>query len=97
MVGLRVKEGGRGTYTYVVLADDQAQSQVTRGENSGHTLHHVAVVRTLLLAGKTDVQGVLARDLTLPLKGGNSGAWRVVVFLQDAVSKQIQGTAQVRL
>ena len=86
-----------GADIYVALADDYAQSQVTRGENSGHTLHHVAVVRTLLLAGKTDVQGTFARDLTLPLKDGNNGAWRVVVFLQDPNSKHVLGVAETRL
>jgi len=38
----------------------------------------VAVVRTLLLAGKTNTQGVLARDLTVPLKDGDSGALRAL-------------------
>ena len=96
MVGLRVTGGGRGTDVYVVLADDHAQSQVTRGENSGHTLRHVAVVRTLLVAGKTDAQGAFAKDLTLPLKDSNNGAWRVVVFLQDSGSK-VLGAAETRL
>ena len=87
----------RGTTIYVVLADDHAQSQVTRGENSGHTLRHVAVVSTLLLAGNTDAQGAFAKDLTLPLKPGNNGAWRVVVFLQDSGSKHVLGAAETHL
>ena len=65
-VELRAIAAARATDVYVALADDHAQSQVTRGENSGHTLHHVAVVRTLLLAGKTDAHGAFAKDLTLP-------------------------------
>jgi len=97
IIGLQVTGGGHRTDVYVVLADDHAQSQVTRGENSGHSLHHVAVVRTLLLLGKTDAHGVFAKDLTLPLKDGNSGAWRVVVFLQDSGSRQVLGAAQTRL
>jgi hypothetical protein len=96
-VEVEVTGGGRGTEVYVVLADDSAQSQVTRGENSGHTLHHVAVARTLILAGKTDAQGVLARDVTVPLKDGDSGALRVVVFLQEAGSRHVLGVAQTRL
>jgi hypothetical protein len=96
-VELGVTGGGQGTELYVVLADDYAQSQVMRGENSGHILHHVAVVRTLLLAGKTNMQGVLARDLTMPLKDDDSRALRVVVFLQDSGSKHVLGVAQTRL
>jgi len=96
-VALGVAAVAPGTDVYVALADDYAQSQVTRGENSGHTLHHVAVVRTLLLAGKTGAQGTFARDLTLPLQDGDNGAWRVVVFLQDTGSKRVLGVAETRL
>jgi hypothetical protein len=96
-IALGVTAAARGTDIYVVLADDHAQSQVTRGENSGHTLRHVAVVRTLLLAGKTDAQGTFAKDLTLPLKTDNNGGWRVVVFLQNSGSKQVLGAAETRL
>jgi hypothetical protein len=96
-VQLGVSGASRGTDVYVVLAEDHAQSQVTRGENSGHILRHVAVVRTLLLAGKTDAQGVFARDLSLPLKDVKIGAWRVVVFLQDSGSRHVLGAAETRL
>lgn len=96
-VALRVTAGAQGTDVYVALADDHAQSQVTRGENSGRILQHVAVVSTLLLAGKTDAQGIFIKDLTLPLKNANSGVWRVVVFLQDSSSRQVAGAVQTRI
>ena len=95
-VALRVA-GAQGTDVYVALTDDHAQSQVTRGENSGRILQHVAVVSTLLLAGKIDPQGTFIKDLTLPLKNANSGVWRVVVFLQDSGSRQVAGAAQTRI
>lgn len=96
-VDLRVTRGGSGSDVNVVLADDYAESQVTRGENSGHTLHHVAVARSLLLAGKTDAQGVLTRELAIPLKEGDNGPLRVVVFLQDSSTKHVLGVTQERL
>lgn len=96
-IGLKVAGAARGTEVYAVLADDHDRSQVTRGENSGHTLQHVAVVRTLLLAGKSDASGAFNKDLTLPWKGGSSGPGRVVAFLQDPVSRQIVGAAYVPL
>lgn len=96
-VEIGVVAAARKANIYVALADDHAQSQVTRGENSGHTLRHVAVVRTLLLAGKTDAQGAFTKDLTLPLKDGDNGSWRVVVFLQESGSKRVVGAAQTRL
>jgi hypothetical protein len=95
-VEIKVTAGGRGTNVYVALADDHAQSQVTRGENSHRTLQHVAVVKTLQLAGRTSDTGVFGKDLTLPLKDGSSGTWRVVVFLQNAGSK-ILGVAEARI
>ena len=86
----------RGAGVYIALAQDYAQSQVTRGENAGHNLSHVAVVRSLLLAGKTDQRGAFAKHLTVPLSDTNTRTWRVVVFLQDSDSK-ILGADEKRL
>jgi len=87
---------GRGAGVYIALAEDYAQSRVTRGENAGHNLSHVAVVRSLLLAGKTDQRGAFAKHLTMPLNDPNTRTWRVVVFLQDSDSK-ILGANETRL
>ena len=95
-IQLKVAEAARGAVVFVALANDHTQSHVTRGENSGHTLAHVAVVRTMVQTGKADAQGSFAKDLTLPLQDG-AGPWRVVVFVEDAGSKQILGAAQARL
>jgi hypothetical protein len=95
-VQIQVGADSRGAAVYVALADDHAQSQVSRGENSGHTLQHVAVVRTLQLAGKTDGRSAFAKTLTLPIKDPNAGAWRVVVFLEDS-SSRILGSAEAGL
>lgn len=87
---------GRGTKVYIALAQDQARSQVTRGENAGRNLSHVAVVRILLLAGETDEHGTFAKHLTMPLNGANAGTLRVVVFLQNSDST-IVGADETRL
>jgi len=94
-VMVRVDGGPKGMEVYLALADDRDQSQVTRGENSGRTLGHVAVVRSLTLAGRSD--GAFSKELTLPLKDGNGGARRIVAFLQDPATKRILGAAQIRL
>jgi hypothetical protein len=96
-VEIQVVAAADRSKVYVALAEDHAQSDVTHGENSGRTLRHVAVVRTLLLTGNTDARGAFTKDLTLPLKEGNHAAWRVVVFLQESGSKHVVGVAQARL
>lgn len=96
-VAMKVAGAARGVNVYIVLAEDHAESRVTRGENSGRSLSHVAVVKTMSLAGKTDPQGGFVKDVTLGLQNGGSAAWRVVVFLQDSHTKQILGAAQTRV
>ena len=90
------RRAGRGIKVYIALAQDHAQSQVTRGENAGRNLSHVAVVRTLLLAGKTDERGTFAKHLTIPLNDADTGTLRVVVFLQNSDST-IVGADETRL
>jgi hypothetical protein len=96
-IAVHVSGAERGAAVYVALAGDREQSQVNRGENSGRMLRHVAVVRTLQAVGKVDARGAFAKDVTLRLKDGEKGAWRVVAFLQDSNSKRVLGVAQSRL
>lgn len=95
-VVMKIAQAAHDTNIYVVLAEDHAESKVTRGENSGRSLSHVAVVRTLLLAGKTDAQGRFVKEMTLGLRN-SAATQRVVVFLQDSRSRQILGAAQTRV
>jgi hypothetical protein len=75
------------------LADDAAQSSVTRGENAGRTMHHVAVVRVLKNMGTGAADG---RPLTLKLGGGSDAgkAMRLVVFVVDSHSGKVQALAE---
>ena len=50
-VSLEVGDSMRQADLYLALANDYAQSQVTRGENSGRTLRRVAVVSSLVRVG----------------------------------------------
>ena len=96
-VSLEVTNQTRRADLYLALANDPAQSRVTRGENSGRILQHVAVVRTQVRVGTLSAPSPFAKELTLPLKNGNSQSWRVVAFLQDSGSRQIFGAAQARI
>ena len=82
---------------YLALANDPPHSQVTRGENSGRILRHIAVVRSLVRVATLPAHGSFAKELTLPLKAENSQSWRIVAFLQDSGSRQILGAAEAHL
>jgi hypothetical protein len=83
---------------FVVLADNQVQSNVGRGENSGHVLDHVAVVRSMGRVGTAASGSELAKDTTIRIdpQWGSKGL-RVVAFLQDGNTHHIVGVAQQRL
>lgn len=96
-VSLEVNNQTRQADLYPALANDPAQSGVTRGENSGRMLRHVAIVRSLVRVGTLSVPSAFAKELTLTLENENSQSWRVVAFLQDSGSRQILGAAKARL
>ena len=81
------------------VAQDATVSRVSRGENAGRTLHHVAVVRALKEYNATSA--ALAHALTLPgpvqLSNRSSGmSDRLVVFLVDSNGK-VLGAAEKTL
>jgi hypothetical protein len=85
-----------GARLVAVLAEDATQSQVARGENAGHTLHHVAVLRSIKDFGSNVADGKQLR-----LSGGGlahrkdgSAPARLVVFLVDRKSGHVTGVAE---
>lgn len=74
------------------LAEDSAQSSVSRGENSGRTLRHVAVVRAMQQLNNYAGDG---RTLTLQPPTPNIGApMRLIVFAADRSSGHILAAAE---
>jgi hypothetical protein len=74
------------------LAVDTAQVSVKSGENAGHTLRHVAVVRSIRDMGKGSLDG---RALALKLPGQTPpGPLRLVVFVTDRHSGHVIGVAE---
>jgi hypothetical protein len=85
-----------GARLLAVLAANATHSEVSRGENAGRTLHHVAVVRVL-----KDFGANAAEDKPLRLPGGGfahdndaSGPVRLVVFMVDRKTGRITGAAE---
>ncbi len=88
---------GRVT-VYVALAQSEAESQVRAGENSGHTLKHVAVVRKLTELGTLAANTPFSKDTSLSYGAKwEAGGMRVIVFLQEKASGRIVGAAQQKL
>jgi hypothetical protein len=75
------------------ITEDGLSSVVTRGENNGRTLHHVAVARIVqgldVLSGKS---ASLEKQLPLGKGWGRSGL-RAAVWLQGAKSRRVYGAA----
>jgi hypothetical protein len=55
-----------GTDLFVAITDDHAKSSVTRGENSGHTLSHVSVARSITRIAKVNSQTKQTVQIPLP-------------------------------
>jgi hypothetical protein len=82
---------------YIALADNEDLSQVSRGENAGHALTHVAVVRSLTAVGETSRDHPSSRDVTLPLGAANPRGLRMIAFVQDKKSGAVLGVTQAFL
>jgi hypothetical protein len=89
------KNGDGQSVLYVAIADNGAESHVTRGENAGRSLTHVAVTRVLRQVGKIDPGSASARDITLTApSGAKANALRLIAFLQDPGSGRVLGVAE---
>ena len=76
---------------FAALAENATHSEVSRGENKGRTLHHVAVVRVLKDFGSKDADG---RPLQLSAGDKTAGPLRLVVFLTDRKSGHVVAVAE---
>jgi hypothetical protein len=87
------------TRLVAALAEDATHSEVSRGENAGRTLHHVAVVRVMKEFGSNSVdERQLRLSATNVSHGDDSkGAIRLVVFQVDHKSGHVIAAAEQSL
>jgi hypothetical protein len=80
----------------VALADDSDRTNVSRGENAGRTLTHVAVVRTLTQVGSIDPGGAFSKDVKVSTANANPRNLRVVAIVQEIAAGRILGVGTAR-
>jgi hypothetical protein len=86
--------GSREADVYVVVALNRAESQVSAGENAGHRLAHVSVVKSLTKVGALKQGQVLAQDVQLKLeRGSDSRRLRLIAFVQEPRQGRVLGAA----
>jgi hypothetical protein len=89
---------GEKADVFLVVALNRAESQVTKGENAGHRLSHVAVVRSISQAGKVESGQTFSQDVSVKLDSGiTSSNLRVIGFVQEPGQGRILGAAMQKL
>jgi hypothetical protein len=79
---------------FIVVALKHAESQVLAGENGGHRLTHVSVVRSLTKVGSVDTKKAFAADVRLALNpSDNPDNLRVVAFVQAPGPGKVLGAS----
>ncbi len=81
---------------FVALALEHADSQVLRGENGGHRLEHVAVVRSLTSIGRPAQGEALSKEVNLVLDSTDR-PYRVIAFAQEPGQGRVLGAAIQRI
>ena len=82
---------------FLAIADDSDESHVSRGENAGRTLKHVAVLRSLIRIGTVDKSAGFSRDMKLGLNAQNPRNLRIALIVQEADAGRVWGAGFGRL
>jgi len=80
----------------IALADESDQSDVQRGENAGHVLKHVAVVRTLTQVGSVEGSSGFSKDVTVSTENANLQNLRIVAIVQEGTAGRVLGVGSTR-
>jgi hypothetical protein len=81
---------------YLALAGENDESNVARGENAGHRLTHVAVVRQLTKVGTAKPTMPFSASHTFALKTTGERV-RLIAIVQDSRSLSVLGAAEEQL
>ena len=81
---------------FVALALDHADSQVLRGENGGHRLEHVAVIKSFASVGRAAQGEAFSKEVSLALDSTDR-QYRVIAFAQELGQGKVVGAAVQRI
>ena len=87
----------RSAGLFLAIADDSDESQVSRGENAGRTLKHVAVLRSLVAVGTVSQSDKFSRDVTVKFNHQDRRHLRIVGIIQERSGGRVLGVASARL
>ena len=89
--------GARSANLYLAIADESDVSQVSRGENAGRTLKHVAVLRSLVPVGTVNKADKVSKDIAVNVSNESRGRLRIVGIIQEQSAGRVLGVASARL
>ena len=81
----------------LAVTETGLRSKPRTGENSGTSLEHTGVVRTLIKAGRVEAPGFAAKVRVTLDPAWNRQSLRLVAFVQEKKSRIVWGAAQVAL
>ena len=81
-----------GADLIAVLADDSDRSNVLHGENSGRTLAHVAVARSITRVARVQSAGELTVQIPIPASFQSTQGHHLILFAQTPGNGRVLGT-----
>lgn len=81
----------------IARADESDESRVSRGENAGRTLKHVAVLRNLVRVGTVGKTAGFSQDVKVELNSRNLQKSRIVAIVQEVNVGRVWGVGSARL
>jgi hypothetical protein len=82
----------QGADLMAVLADDADRSDVQRGENSGRTLAHVSVARSITRVARVKTAGELTVQIPIPASFQANQGHHLILFAQTPGNGRVLGT-----
>jgi hypothetical protein len=81
----------------IATADESDESHVSRGENAGRNLKHIAVLRSLTPVGTVNRSVEFSQDVRIHINRENTGNLRFVAIVQEVPVGRVLGAGWARL